>query len=150
MNVNPQKFQRKELADFYEMLILLWENGDLMNKKFDVRSGKDYRRIKEKFNLTIKCLDTNEDMNVEYSSYKQDENGRENYICFHNSKKNLLKSYFYHIRNVAAHADFTLVKKSGCNWYIFHHVFKKQLKCFGAIKSKDFWELREQLLGLKR
>ena len=37
MNVNPHKFTKKELADFYEKLILLWETGDLINKKFDVR-----------------------------------------------------------------------------------------------------------------
>jgi len=150
MNTNHQKFQRKELADFYEKLILLWENGDLMSKKFDVRIGKDYRRVKEKYDLTIKSLDTNDDMDEESLSYKQGESEGGNYICFYNSKKNLLKSYFYHMRNIAAHADFTLVKESGCNWYVFHHTFKKQLKCFGAIKSKDFWELREQLLGLKR
>lgn len=100
MNTNHQKFQRKELADFYEKLILLWENGDLMNKKFDVRIGKNYRRIKEKYDLTIKSLDTNDDVDVEHLSYKQEKNERKNYICFHNSKKNLLKSYFYHTREI--------------------------------------------------
>ena len=98
MNVNPYKFTRKELADFYEKLVLLWENGDLINKKFDVRAGKDFKRIKSTHGLTIKCLDKVSDVSLEKQIYDQSITNNVNYICFHNIKKNLLKSYFYQLR----------------------------------------------------
>ena len=150
MNVNPYKFTRKELADFYEKLVLLWENGDLINKKFDVRFGKDYRRIKATYSFTVRCLDKVSDVEAENQIYNGNKQHNTNYICFHNVKKNLLKSYFYQLRNIAAHADFTKQKIFGCNWFVFSHSYKQQLKCYGQIRCKDFWKLRDSLLELKR
>jgi hypothetical protein len=149
MNVNPNKFTRKEMADFYEKIVLLWENGDLLNKKFDVRKGKEFRRIKKKYGLTIQCLATEKDVQNEYLSYSLQSHLKTNFICFHNTKKNLLKSYFYNLRNIAAHADIVKQKIAKTSWYLIDHKYKTKIKCFGLIKCSDYWCIRDEFLELK-
>jgi hypothetical protein len=150
MNSNPQKFTPQELKDLYEKCILLWENGNLMNEKFDVRSGKNYRRIKSKFGLTLKSMTTERDVQTEFQLLKSNTLINENLFCFHNSKKNLLKSYFYYLRNIAAHADIVKKRISGVNWYFIEHKSRNKIKFFGQIKSSNYWSVRNEFLKLKR
>jgi hypothetical protein len=151
MNCNPQQFTRKELADFYEQLILLWENGDLLNQSFNVRSGKSYRRLKEKFDFEIKVYAKLDDTQAALASTSLTlDNDTRNCLYLHNAKSNILKSYFYHIRNVAGHADIKKVKYRNVNWYVFEHSFNKQVKLFGTFKVSDFWKVHQELIKLKR
>tara|TARA_Y100001956_G_C4129512_1_gene192706 strand:- start:13060 stop:13518 length:459 start_codon:yes stop_codon:yes gene_type:complete len=150
MNCNPQKFSRKEMADFYERLILLWENGDLLNQKFNIRSSKVYRRLKNEHAFEIHALDTIADMTAEYAKFDFSlSQPPGNVIYLHNAKKNILKSYFYHIRNVAGHAHIKKQKVGNAYWYIFDHAYQNQIKLFGAFKSVEFWKVHEELINLR-
>jgi hypothetical protein len=149
LNTNPQQFSRKELADFYEKLILLWENGDLLNQNFNIRSNKSYRRLKEKYDVEITAFTTLDETKSAYKQHLVAVNAEKNYINFHNAKSNIVKSYFYHIRNVAGHADIQKVKKKNVFWYIFNHEFKGQMKLFGQFKASDFWKVHDELVKLR-
>lgn len=149
MNTNPQQFSRKELADFYEELILLWENGDLLNQNFNIRSNKSYRRLKDKYNFEITAFNTLDETKSAYKQHLVAVNADENHINFYNAKSNILKSYFYHIRNAAGHADIQKVKKKNVFWYIFNHEFNGQMKFFGQFKASDFWKLHDELVKLR-
>jgi len=150
MNCNPQQFTRKELADFYEQLILLWENGDLLNQKFNVRASKTYRRIKDKFDFDIKVYANYEETKSAFFQYNLTiDKKTKNCLHLHNAKSNILKSYFYHIRNVAGHADIRKIKYRNVNWYVFEHCYNKQVKLFGTFKASDFWKVHNELIKLK-
>lgn len=149
MNTNPQQFTRKELADFYERLILLWENGNLLNQSFNIRSNKTYRKLKEKYDFDIQALSNLDDTKAAYTKYKSVANSGLNRIYLHNAKSNILKSYFYHMRNVAGHADIQKVKIKNVNWYIFNHSYSNQIKLFGQFKATDFWNVHDELVKLK-
>ena len=150
MNCNPQQFTRKELADFYERLILLWENGDLLNQHFNIRSSKAYRRLKEEYAFELIPHANLELAKVEFESFDLSLTAEsKNILHFHNAKSNVLKSYFYHIRNVAGHADIKKIKFRNVNWYVFEHRFSNQVKLFGMFKASDFWKVHEALINLR-
>lgn len=150
MNCNPQNFTRKELADFYERLILLWENGNLLNQKFNIRSSKAYRRLKERYSFELHAYDTLTDTSNAFGAMTLSLNNEsKNCIHLHNAKKNVLKSYFYHMRNVAGHADIKKVKFKHVYWYVFEHCYSNQVKLFGMFKVADFWKVHEELVNLR-
>ncbi|WP_105190025.1 hypothetical protein [Pseudoalteromonas sp. T1lg48] len=150
MNCNPQQFTRQELADFYERLILLWENGDLLNQRFNIRSNKAYRRLKAQYDFDLITHANLETTKAEFESFDFTLSSEsKNVIHFHNAKSNILKSYFYHIRNVAGHADIKKVKFRNVNWYVFEHQFSNQIKLFGVFKAADFWKVHEALVRLR-
>ncbi|ALS33272.1 hypothetical protein PTRA_a2155 [Pseudoalteromonas translucida KMM 520] len=150
MNCNPQHFTRKELADFYERLILLWENGDLLNQRFNIRSSKAYKRLKEQYAFDLIPHGNLDLIKAEFYTFDLNLNiESKNVIHFHNAKNNILKSYFYHIRNVAGHADIKKVKFGKINWYVFEHRFSNQIKLFGLFKAADFWKVHHELISLK-
>jgi hypothetical protein len=149
MNTNPQQFTRKELADFYERLILLWENGDLLNQSFNIRSNKTYRKLKDEYDFDIQAFSNLDETKAAYENNKPSTESGINRLYFHNAKSNILKSYFYHIRNVAGHADVTKVKSKNVNWYVFNHTYSNQVKLFGQFKVADFWTVHDELIKLR-
>lgn len=151
MNANPQQFSRKELADFYEKLILLWENGDLLNQTFNIRVGKTFRRLKDQYSFELNAHATLDETKAAFDNINLNvSTDSKNTIHLHNAKNNILKSYFYHIRNVAGHADIQKLKFKNVNWYVFEHMYSNQIKLFGMFKTADFWKVHGELVNLRR
>ncbi len=148
MNVNPSKFTQKELAMIYEKMILRWELDLSRNAHFDGRS-KRYRAVKNKYGLTINCIDTLPETQSQYEQYSKQPDCNGNHLSFHNKKKNLLLSLFYALRNAAAHGDIKKKRFNG-NYYVVDHAFDKNTRLFGQIKETDFSGIHSELLSLKK
>ena len=149
MNANPEQLTRKELADFYEKLVLLWENGDLLHQNFNIRSSKNYRRLKDKYDFDIKALSNLQETAESFEKIGISLEGGKSVVYLHNAKGNVLKSYFYHMRNAAAHADIRKTTFKRRNWYIFEHKHRNQIKMFGQFRTTDFIKVHDELIKLR-
>ncbi|ODR87069.1 hypothetical protein [Shewanella xiamenensis] len=139
-NTNPQGFERRELADFYEKLVLYFElNAGLKSVPLSA-SSKGYRRLKQELNLTILSANTLEEMAAlmqqvattyqtaanqvatDKAAAKQAKgvSSMQNLICVYNSEGNLLKSIFTQLRNAAAHAHIRRIKQGQICYHIEH------------------------------
>ena len=122
-NSNPQRFDRAELADFYEKLVLYFELNDGLKHLPLSASSKGYRKLKQELNLEIHSAKTLDELRTLMqceavkSSFQQSRQLRgANIICVYNSEGNLLKSIFTQLRNAAAHAHIHRIKQ-GQIWY---------------------------------
>lgn len=164
-NSNPQKFDRAELADFYEKLVLYYEINEGLKHLPLSASSKGYRKLKQELNLEIHSAKTLDELRALMqceavkSSLQQSRQLRgSNIICVYNSEGNLLKSIFTQLRNAAAHAHIRRIKQ-GQIWYQIEHVYasrpkkgevaKVSLRFFCCIKKTDFWRFVEAAKNLK-
>ncbi len=172
-NSNPQKFDRAELADFYEKLVLYFELNEGLKSAPLSASSKGYRKLKQELNLTIRSANTLEDMAAlmqqvptanqtatDHAAAKpaKGPSSVQNLICVYNSEGNLLKSIFTQLRNAAAHAHIRKVKKGQICYQIEHvyasrskkgEVAKTSLRFFCCMKKTDFWRFVEAAKNLK-
>lgn len=139
-NTNPQKFDRAELADFYEKLVLYYENSNGLEKIALSTRPKGYRKLVEALKLEMVRFET--EKMLEEATLPSADCSR-NLIFFHDCKKNSLKSIFYLLRNSAAHAHIRK-EKSGQIWYLIEHRYKKQLKLVCYMKKADFWRFVDE------
>ncbi|MFB2814146.1 hypothetical protein ACE014_09900 [Shewanella xiamenensis] len=144
-NANPQGFERRELADFYEKLVLYFELNEGLKSVPLSASSKGYRRLKQELNLTILSANTLEEMAAlmqqvattyptaanraatdfaatDKAAAKQAKGATsmQNLICVYNSEGNLLKSIFTQLRNAAAHAHIRRIKQGQICYQIEH------------------------------
>ncbi|MFL9596135.1 hypothetical protein ACET5Y_20520 [Aeromonas veronii] len=131
-NANPQGFDRRELADFYEKLVLYFELNDGLNSVPLSAISKGYRKLKQELNLTIRSANTLEEMaalmqQMPTAKPAKGATSIQNLICVYNSEGNLLKSIFTQLRNAAAHAHIRRIKQ-GQICYQIEHVFPVRAK----------------------
>ncbi|WP_335925063.1 hypothetical protein [Shewanella algae] len=142
-NANPQGFDRRELADFYEQLVLYFELNDGLKSVPLSASSKGYRKLKQALNLSIRSANTLDEMaalmqqvaaaNQATATSAKGATSIQNLICVYNSEGNLLKSIFTQLRNAAAHAHIRRIKQ-GQICYQIEHVFPVRAKN-GASKA---------------
>lgn len=144
-NINPQKFDRAELADFYEKLVLYYENSNGLEKIALSTRAKGYRKLVGALKLEMVRFET--EKMLEEATLPSADCSR-NLIFFHDCKKNSLKSIFYLLRNSAAHAHIRKAK-SGQIWYLIEHRYKKQLKLVCYMKKADFWCFVDESKNMK-
>ena len=139
-NANTQGFTRKELADFYEKVILY---GELMKDDSSwslTTRSKLFRKLTTELELDIKRFTKAKEFDDYLQARKNaDHESKANFIWFHDMKGNSLKSILVALRNAAAHADIKR-KKNGYVWYSIDHKLKGKKKIICQIKKKDFWE----------
>lgn len=135
INANPKKFTRKELADIYEKIILLYEQTDgLQGRKLTVRT-KAYKKLIKELDLTVQRFDKQEKFQ---NAILPQADFSQNIIWFYDAKQNSLRSIYYYLRNAAAHADIRRVRSDQI-WYIIEHRHKSKLNFVCYMKSTDFW-----------
>jgi hypothetical protein len=101
-NANPGKFTRAELADIYEKIVLFYELHNGMQAMNISTRTKAYRKLINEIQLDVNLFKNLTDLaNAEIPPFDY----ANNFIWFHDAKKNTLKSILYHLRNSAAHAD---------------------------------------------
>ena len=139
-NTNPQKFERAELADFYEKLVLFYENSNGLERISLSTRAKGYRKLVDTLQLELVRFET--EKMLEEATLPPADCGR-NVIFFHDCKSNSLKSIFYLLRNSAAHAHIRK-EKSGQIWYLIEHRYKKKIKLVCYMKRADFWHFVDE------
>ena len=116
-NSNPQRFDRAELADFYEKLVLYFELNDGLKHLPLSASSKGYRKLKQELNLEIHSANTLDELRtlrqceaVKSILKQRRQLRRANIICVYNSEGNLLNSIFTRVRNAAAEPRIPRIK----------------------------------------
>lgn len=157
-NSNPQGFDRSELADFYEKLVLYFELNDGLKSVPLSASSKGYRKLKQELNLIILSANTLEEMaalmqQAVTAKPTMGATSMQNLICVYNSEGNLLKSIFTQLRNAAAHAHIRRIKQ-GHICYQIEHIYPTRARAsrssktppvapsvrfFCQMKKIDFW-----------
>lgn len=167
-NANPQGFDRRELADFYEKLVLYFELNDGLNSVPLSATSKGYRKLKQELNLTIRSANTLEEMaalmqQMPTAKPAKGATSIQNLICVYNSEGNQLKSIFIQLRNAAAHAHIRRIKQ-GQICYQIEHIYPTRarasrsskrlpvapsMRFFCHMKKNDFWRFVESAKKLK-
>ncbi|MDX7818989.1 hypothetical protein SJS43_07830 [Aeromonas caviae] len=159
-NSNPQGFDRSELADFYEKLVLYFELNDCLKSVPLSARSKGYRKLKQDLNLVVYSAKTLDEMGslMHSEAVKISQQLGKNIICVYNSEGSLLKSIFTQLRNAAAHAHIRRIKQ-GEIWYQIEHVYasrtkkgevaNKRLRFFCQMKKTDFWRFVAAAKNLK-
>lgn len=145
-NSNLSKLTRAELADFYEKLVLYYEQHQGLPSELLSTQVKGYRKLKSGLSLQIQPFSTEKELAI---STLPTADNKQNLIWFHNAKGNILKSIFYHLRDAAAHADIDRVDGNSI-WYHIEHRHKSQLKLFCQMKKTDFWSFVDAAKNLKK
>lgn len=142
-NVNTQGFTRKELADFYEKVILY---GELMKDDSSwslTTRSKQFRKLKIELDLDIKRFATTKEFHDYLQTTKNfDRESKANFIWFYDTQSNSLKSILVAFRNAAAHADIKR-KKNGQIWYSIDHKLYGKQKITSQMRMSDFWKFLE-------
>ena len=140
VNANIQGLTRKELADFYEKLILYVEFIKDDSSWSLTTKSKQFRKLKNELELEIKRFATTKEFHDYLQTTKNfDRESKANFIWFHDMKGNSLKSILVAFRNAAAHADIWR-KKSNPVWYSIDHKLNGKQKIICQIKMSDFWK----------
>lgn len=140
-NTNPNKFTRAEMADFYEKLMLYYENKNGLTDEPLSTRAKGYRKLINTMNLTVVRFEKEKELT---DAILPEVDFNKSFLWFHDAKSNTLKSLFYLLRNSAAHAHIQRIKHKQLLWYRIEHRYKGKLKLFGCMKKTDFWRFVDE------